>query len=99
MKVFCDNYDCMFIDEDGFCDCDKLNIVGGVCVGSYHGGRNATENDADERLKAETKALRELVRDMWFWHYEGHIDNVHQEEQTEHIDGVMRRMRELGVKL
>ena len=50
-------------------------------------------------LQAELKALRELVRDMWFWHYEGHIDNVPQEEQTEHIDGVMRRMRKLGVEL
>ena len=58
MKVFCDNYDCMFIDEDGFCDCDKLNIVGGVCEGSYHGSRNVTENDVDERLKAENARLR-----------------------------------------
>lgn len=90
MKVFCDNYDCMFIDEDGFCDCDKLNIVGGVCVGSYHGGRNATENDADERLKAETKALRELVRDLWEYIYIG----TAQDGQRLHD-----RTRELGVEL
>lgn len=58
MTVFCDNYGCVFIDECGFCDCDKLNIVGGVCDESYHGGRNATDNDADEKLKAENKRLR-----------------------------------------
>ena len=50
-------------------------------------------------LMRDIRELRELVLDMWFWHYEGHIDNVPQEEQTEHIDGVMRRMRELGVEL
>lgn len=43
MTVFCDNYGCIFIDECGFCDCDNLNIVGGVCDGSYHNDRNATE--------------------------------------------------------
>ena len=50
-------------------------------------------------LQAENAKLRELVRDMWFWHYEGYIDNVPQEEQTEHIDGVMRRMRKLGCEV
>ena len=43
MTVFCDNYGCIFIDECGFCDCDNLNIVGGVCDGSYHNDKNATE--------------------------------------------------------
>ena len=43
MMVFCDNYGCVFIDECGFCDCDKLSIVGGVCEGSYHSGRNADD--------------------------------------------------------
>lgn len=53
--------------------------------------------DEHKRLKAENRRLRELVRDMWFWHYEGHIDNAPQEEQMEHIDGVMRRMADLGI--
>ena len=43
--------------------------------------------------------LRELVRDMWFWHYEGHIDTESQERQMKHIDGVLDRMRELGVEV
>lgn len=47
MTVFCDNYGCMFIDECGFCDCDKLSIVGGVCEGSYHSGRNVTDAELD----------------------------------------------------
>lgn len=60
------------------------------------GGRLLSEI---ESLQAENAKLRELVRDMWFWHYEGYIDNVPQEEQTEHIDGVMRRMRKLGCEV
>ena len=59
MTVFCDNYGCMFIDECGFCDCDKLSIVGGVCEGSMHGGRNASDGDIDERLKAEKAKLQD----------------------------------------
>jgi hypothetical protein len=50
-----------------------------------------------DRLKAENAKLRGLVRDMWFWHYEGHIDSESQERQMKHIDGVLDRMRELGV--
>jgi len=50
-----------------------------------------------EGLEAENAKLRELVRDMWFWHYEGHIDNESQEQQMKHINGVLDRMRELGV--
>lgn len=45
MMVFCDSYGCMFIDECGFCDCDKLNIVGGICESSYHSGRNVMDNE------------------------------------------------------
>ena len=56
--VFCDNHGCIFIDEDGFCDCDKLDIVGGECMGSVHGGRSVTESDTCEKLKAENKKLR-----------------------------------------
>lgn len=50
-----------------------------------------------ERLKAENAKLRWLVADMWFWHYEGHIDSESQERQMLHIDAVIQRMRELGV--
>lgn len=48
-------------------------------------------------MMRENKELRELVRDMWFWHYEGHIDSECPEKQMEHIDGVLARMRKLGV--
>ena len=47
----------------------------------------------------ENERLRELVRDMWFWHYCGHIDSVPQEKQMEHIDGIISRMAELGVEV
>lgn len=48
-------------------------------------------------LERENAKLRELVRDMWFWHYCGHIDSEPQEKQMKHIDGVLDRMRELEV--
>lgn len=50
-------------------------------------------------LEKEIKQLRELVRDMWFWSYEGHIDGKSQEWQMGHIDEVLNRMRELGVEV
>lgn len=50
-------------------------------------------------LADENAKLRELVADMWFWHYEGHIDSESQERQMKHIDGVLDRMRELGVEV
>lgn len=55
--------------------------------------------DALEVLEAENAKLRELVADMWFWHYEGHIDSESQEHQMLHIDAVIQRMRELGVEV
>ena len=61
--IFCDNDGCMFSDGCGFCDCDKLSIVGGVCEGSMHGGRNASDCDIDERLKAENERLRSCLSD------------------------------------
>lgn len=48
-------------------------------------------------MMRENKELRELVRDMWFWGYEGHMNSKSQEWQMKHIDGVLDRMRELGV--
>ena len=50
-------------------------------------------------LQAENAKLRELVADMWFWHYEGHIDSESRERQMLHIDAVIQRMRELGVEV
>ena len=58
-------------------------------VDAAHMSRLLTEN--------ENESLRELVRDMWFWHYEGHIDSESQERQMLHIDAVIQRMRELWV--
>lgn len=52
-----------------------------------------------EVLEAENAKLRELVADMWFWSYEGHIDGESQERQMLHIDAVIQRMRELGVEV
>ena len=52
-----------------------------------------------QESRAENAKLRELVADMWFWCYEGHMDSESQEWQMKHIDGVLDRMRELGVEV
>lgn len=54
--------------------------------------------DRVRKAERENAKLRELVRDMWFWSYEGHIDSESQERQMLHIDAVIQRMRELGVE-
>jgi len=56
-------------------------------------------DNVNDKLRAENAELRELVADMWFWHYCGYIDKEPQERQMEHIDGVINRMRELGVEV
>lgn len=56
------------------------------------------DSSEHRRLKAKNAKLRELVADMWFWSYEGHIDKESQERQMLHIDAVIQRMRELGVE-
>ena len=48
---------------------------------------------------AKNDKLRELVADMWFWGYCGHMDSENQEWQMKHIDGVLDRMRELGIEV
>lgn len=40
-----------------------------------------------------------LVYDMWFWSYCGHMDTKSQEWQMMHIDGVLKRMQELGIEI
>ena len=50
------------------------------------------------RVEERCAKLRELVADMWFWGYEGHMDSKSQEWQMKHIDGVLDRMREVGVE-
>ncbi len=43
--------------------------------------------------------LEELVRDMWFWGYEGHMGSESQDWQMKHIDGVLDRMKALGIEM
>ena len=92
--IFCDNDGCMFSDGCGFCDCDKLSIVDGVCEGSY--GRNAS--DDDERLKAENAKLRELLADTLIdprdYCAKYGIDYDGWDSANDDID---RRLRELGI--
>ena len=57
------------------------------------------EHDRAEFLTRKNAKLRELVRDMWFWGYEGHMDSKSQEWQMNHIDGVLDCMRELGIEV
>ena len=59
--VYCDNKDCIYYDDFRGCDVDRLVIERGVCVGSKLHGRNVSENDLDERLKAENAELRYKV--------------------------------------
>lgn len=59
----------------------------------------ASENVIMRDLAIENTKLRELVADMWFWRYEGHIDSESQERQMSHIDAVIQRMRELGIEV
>ena len=61
-------------------------------------------NDELRAYKAQTSRfllegvkLRQLVADMWFWHYEGHIDSESKDVQMRHIDNVLDRMRDLEV--
>lgn len=66
-------------------------------------GTFTVDNLMPEQVMAATlgnkreKALEELVRDMWFWGYEGHMDGKSQDWQMKHIDGVLDRMKQLGV--
>lgn len=55
--------------------------------------------DRVRKAESENAKLRRLVADMWFWHYEGHIDSESQERQMLHIDAVIQRMRELGIEV
>ena len=50
-------------------------------------------------LERENAKLRELVSDMWFWSYCGHIDSESLERQMLHVDAVIQRMRELGIEV
>lgn len=52
-----------------------------------------------KRLDYENAKLRELVQDMWFWNYEGHMDSKSQEWQMKHINGILDRMRELEIEV
>ena len=57
--VYCDNKDCICYDDyRERCDAYRLVIERGVCMGSSRHGRNVSENDLDEQLKAENASLR-----------------------------------------
>lgn len=60
--------------------------------------RIASLNAENVDIDVDNAKLRELVRDMWFYGYEGHIDSESQEQQMKHIDSVFKRMRELGIE-
>ena len=66
--VWCDNKECIYHDDEygvGECDVYRLDIKGGVCVGSSRNGRNVTSNDVVERLRAENEKLRDLVEMLY----------------------------------
>ena len=78
-----------------------MNATEKVVVGCYlqldkHPRQNGKTLPC-ERLMDKNEQLCELVRDMWFWGYEGHMDSESKEWQMKHIDGVLDRMHELGV--
>ena len=47
----------------------------------------------------ENAKLRELVKDMWFWRYEGHIFDLGTVARLEHFDDILDRMCELGIEV
>ena len=59
--VDCNNKDCVYYDDCCGCDADKLVIYYGVCAGSAGHGRNVSQNDLDERLRAENLQLRQRM--------------------------------------
>jgi hypothetical protein len=59
--VCCDNRDCIYYDDYRGCDVDELVIDHGVCAGSAGHGRNVSQNDLDERLRAENLQLRQRM--------------------------------------
>ena len=61
--------------------------------------RDNAHSERCDKLEAENAKLRELVMDMWFWGYEGHMDSESQEWQMKHIDGVLDCIRELGIEV
>ena len=89
--VYCDNKDCIYYDDCRGCDVDRLVIERGVCVGSTLHGRNVSENDLDERLKAENAKLRTLVRYMW--------DVALHPQLFGDGSYLLKRMRELGIEV
>lgn len=68
MTVFCDNYGCLYIDECGFCDCESLSIVDGVCEGSYHSNRNARAERTCKQLRIFNLIKRECDGERYQWH-------------------------------
>lgn len=76
---------------------ESMGRVEERCAKTFEVGKRWMAKAA--RFEAENAKLRKLVADMWFWHYEGHIDSESQERQMLHIDAVIQRMRELGVEV
>lgn len=67
MTVFCDNYGCMFIDECGFCDCDNLSIVGGVCERSCHIEDKSRWHELFGSPERAARTLEEFELDQLNW--------------------------------
>lgn len=83
----------------------ELDGSGRITVRATNEGVLLTKEEA-ERVAADIAKqreriaeLEELVRDMWFWGYEGHMDSESQDWQMKHIDGVLDRMKELGIEV
>lgn len=96
--VHCDNKDCLYCDGHyECCDADKLVIEHGVCAGSMGHGRNASENDLDEQLKAENAKLRELVRRLLTEYRYMRARPVYLEHEKR-MRAIEDTMRELGIE-
>lgn len=90
--VYCDNKDCCCYDDyRERCDAYRLVIEHGVCTGSPRHGRNVSENDLDEKFRAENKMLRELVVD-WYPHM---VKRVGLDALTQW--GHLEAMRQCGI--
>lgn len=79
------------------CSWFALDDEKGLAVAVYRDYLTPEQAIAATLGSEREKALEELVRDMWFWGYEGHMDSNSQDWQMKHIDGVLDRMKQLGI--
>jgi len=79
---------------------DNMDIIYAPRVPAKSPWVYGTEKDIENViLKFLVSKLQQLVADMWFWGYEGHMDEQSEEWQMWHISNIFERMSDLGVEI